>query len=105
MSEAVDLGAYLDAWAGGQPQRGEIAVVVMRLSEACRQISCLVGRGPLAGALGSETGKQSGIEPQKDVDVRANDLIVAAIKDAPVASLGSEELEWALPINPGAPLA
>jgi fructose-1,6-bisphosphatase I len=27
------------------------------------------------------------------------------LKDAPVATLGSEELEWPLPINPGAPLA
>jgi fructose-1,6-bisphosphatase I len=105
MSDAIDLGAYLDAWAGGDSHRGDVAGTVMRLSEACRQISCLVGRGALAGALGLETGKQSGIEPQKDVDVRANDLIVAAMKDAPVASLGSEELEWALPINTGAPLA
>ena len=105
MPDAIDLGAYLDGWAGGDAARGDVAVVVMRLSEACRQISCLVGRGALAGALGSETGKQSGIEPQKDVDVRANDVIVAAVKEAPVASLGSEELEWALPVNPGAPLA
>jgi fructose-1,6-bisphosphatase I len=80
-------------------------VAIIRLAEACRQISCLVGRGALAGALGSETGKQSGADPQKDVDVRANDLIVAALKGAPVATLASEELEWALPINPGAPLA
>lgn len=105
MPDAIDLGAYLDRWAGGDPSRSDVAVVVMRLSEACRQIGSLVGRGALAGALGSETGKQSGIEPQKDVDVRANDLIVAAVKECPVASLGSEELEWALPINPGAPLA
>jgi fructose-1,6-bisphosphatase I len=101
----IDLGQYLDRWARGDSARADLAITLMRLSEACRQISCLVGRGALAGALGSETGKQSGADPQKDVDVRANDLIVTALKGAPVATLASEELEWALPINPGAPLA
>ncbi len=49
MSDAVDLGAYLDAWAGGETHRGEVASTVMRLSEARRQISCLVGRARLPG--------------------------------------------------------
>lgn len=105
MTEQMDLGEYLDLWAAGDPARADVAVAVIRLSEACARIASLVGQGPLAGALGSETGQQSGADPQKEVDVRANDLIVAALKDAPVATLGSEELEWALPINPGAPLA
>jgi fructose-1,6-bisphosphatase I len=105
MSDAIDLGSFLDRWAQSDPGRGDVAVTVIRLSEACCRIGSLVNLGPLAGALGSETGQQSGADPQKEVDVRANDLIVSALKDAPVATLGSEELEWALPINPGAPLA
>ncbi len=105
MDEAMDLGAFLDRWAEGDRLRGDVAVAVMHLAEACRQISNLVGLGPIAGALGSETGRQSGFDRQKEIDVRANDLIVAALKEAPVASLASEELEWALPIHPGAPLA
>ncbi|HEX2841705.1 class 1 fructose-bisphosphatase [Hyphomicrobium sp.] len=105
MADPMDLGSFLDQWAQGNPGRADIAVAVIRLSEACCRIGSLVSLGPLAGGLGSETGQQSGADPQKEVDVRANDLIVAALKDAPVATLGSEELEWALPINPGAPLA
>jgi fructose-1,6-bisphosphatase I len=101
----MDLGAYLDRWAEGDPARADVAVTVVRLSEACARIASLVGLGPLAGPVGSETGRQSGVDPQKEIDVRANDLIIEAIKGAPVATLGSEELEWALPINPGAPLA
>ena len=50
-------------------------------------------------------GKQTGADPQKDVDVRANELVVEALKGGPVAAFASEELEWALPLNPGAPLA
>jgi fructose-1,6-bisphosphatase I len=87
------------------PTRGEVAVTVERLAGACREISALVGQGPLAGPLGAITGKQSGVDQQKEVDVRANDLIVSALRDAPVASFASEELEWALPLKPGAPLA
>ena len=105
MADPIDLGAYLDAWAQSSSTRADVAVTVLRMSEACRQIGNLIARGALAGPLGSETGKQSGVDPQKDIDVRANDMVVAAMKEAPVATLGSEELEWALPINPGAPLA
>ena len=105
MTDPMDLGTFLDRWAAGDPARADVAVTVVRLAEACCRIAGLVGRGPLAGALGAETGRQSGADPQKEVDVRANGLIVEAVKDAPVATLGSEELEWALPVNPGAPLA
>jgi len=105
MSDHMDLGVFLDRWAGGDPTRADIAVTVVRLSEACARIASLIALGPLAGPVGSLTGRQSGADPQKEIDVRANDIIVEAIKGAPVATLGSEELEWALPINPGAPLA
>lgn len=105
MTDPIDLGSFLDRWAQGNPARADVAITVVRLSEACCRIGSLVSLGPLAGALGAETGRQTGADPQKEVDVRANDMIVAALKDAPVATLGSEELEWALPINPGAPLA
>lgn len=103
--QSTDLEAYLDRWAGQDKERSAVAISVIRLSEACRQISALVGRGPLAGSLGASTGKQSGVDPQKEIDVRANELITTALKGAPVASLASEELEWPLLLNPGAPLA
>lgn len=105
MTDPMDLGAFLDRWAQGDPARADVAVTVVRLSEACCRIGSLVNLGQLAGPLGAETGRQSGVDAQKEIDVRANDLIIASLKEAPVASLGSEELEWALPINPGAPIA
>jgi fructose-1,6-bisphosphatase I len=105
MTDPIDLGAFLDRWAQGNPARADIAVTVIRLSEACTRISSLVGLGPLAGALGAATGRQTGTDKQKEIDVRANDLIIEALKSAPVATLGSEELEWALPMSPRAPLA
>lgn len=105
MTNPTELGTFLNEWAAGNPERADIAETVMRLSESCCRISDLISQGPLAGALGAETGELTGVDPQKVIDVRANDLIVEALKGAPVACLGSEELEWPLPINPGAPLA
>lgn len=105
MTDPVDLEGHLDRWAHGDAGRAPVATTIARLAEACRQISCLVARGALAGELGAETGKKSGVDPQKEVDVRANDLVLAALKGAPVAAFASEELESALPLNPGAPLA
>lgn len=105
MAQPKDLHAYLDRWTKEDSARLCVAEAVKQLAEACRQISSLVERGPLAGPLGAATGKQSGVDPQKEVDVRANDLLVTALKSAPVACFASEELEWTLPLNPGAPLA
>lgn len=105
MPNPIDLGTYLDRWATKSPQRQNVAATVAHIAEGCRQIAALIARGALAGELGSETGKVSGVDPQKDIDVRANDILITALKNAPVATFASEELEWALPLNPGAPLA
>lgn len=105
MSDEEDLRGFLNRWAGSSPEKADVAETVTRLSEACCRIGELIGRGALAGALGAETGHQTGADPQKEIDVLANNLIVEALKGAPVATLGSEELEWPLPINPGARLA
>lgn len=105
MTDPIGLGPFLDRWADGNPGRADVAATLRRLADACSRIADLVSLGPLAGTLGSETGRQTGADPQKEVDVRANDLIVAALREAPVATFGSEELESPAPINPGAPLA
>ncbi len=106
MPDAIDLGAYLDGWAGGDAARGDIAVVVhapfARLAGRSAASSA-VARSPerwarrRAGGAASSRKKTSMCAPTTSS--------VAAVKEAPVASLGSEELEWALPVNPGAPLA
>ena len=100
-----DLGSYLDRWSKDDPTRAAVVATVMKLADACREISVLVGRGALAGPLGAATGKQSGVDPQKDVDVRANQLIVSAMANAQVAWFASEELEAAEALDYSAPLA
>ena len=105
ISKALDLQQYLENWAGTDGARRDVATTVERLSEACLRIAALVRQGALAGALGGVTGKQSGVDPQKEVDVLANDLVAETLAGSPVAWLASEELENAMAISDGAPLA
>ena len=105
MGKPLDLKAYLHNWVGDDTARGEIAATIACLGEACIRIAALVRQGALAGALGGVTGKQSGVDPQKQVDVLANDIVAEAVQKAPVAWLASEELEEPLMISQGAPLA
>lgn len=105
MSETIDLPAYLERWADGHAERQDVAATVLGVARACIQIGDLVAKGPLAGAMGAATGKQSGIDPQKNIDVLANDLMLVALRDCPVASFASEEMDAALRLHPEGKLA
>jgi fructose-1,6-bisphosphatase I len=105
MSKPASLADYLERWAGSDETRVAVASVVARLAEGTIEIAALVRRGEIDGPLGGVTGKQSGADPQKNVDVLANDIIIAAVSRAPVAWLASEEIDEARAINAGAPLA
>jgi fructose-1,6-bisphosphatase I len=105
MSGTIELDDYLDRWTQGLADRIAIAETVRAVVSACVDIQALVARGPLEGAMSTPTGRTSGVDPQKKIDVDANDLIVAALAKAPVAALLSEELEQPLQFTPDAPLA
>ena len=104
MGERETLGAYLGGWAQGDDTRCEVAATVGALATACLDIAALLALGGLAGPLGAVTGKQGEIDPQRELDVMANNKIVAALAQAPVALLISEELDEPLPIRDGARL-
>ncbi len=105
MTEVIELETYLDRWARAEASRANVAKAVNGMAAACREISKLVARGALAGSMGAPTGKKSGVDPQKEIDIVANDLIISAMREAPVATLASEELDAAMPLTAGAPLA
>jgi fructose-1,6-bisphosphatase I len=74
------------------------------ISDSCRTISYLVSRGALADVLGSAgTGNVQG-EEQKQLDVLANDEMMAMAKaSGVVAAAASEEEEDARALSVGAP--
>lgn len=82
----------------------ELAVLIEAISDSCRTISFLVSRGALAGILGSAgTGNVQG-EEQKQLDVLANDEMMAMAKaSGVVAAAASEEEDDARQFTPGAP--
>jgi fructose-1,6-bisphosphatase I len=104
MSTGVTLKDYLTRWAREDTLRKAAVTILLTISQACREISALVAQGALAGELGASTGKTSGVDPQKKLDLIANDILVDHLKSAPVAAIASEELIEPLPLEIGAPV-
>jgi fructose-1,6-bisphosphatase I len=104
MSESIDLQTYLDRWAASDLAKQDIAKVVLGMAHAGGEIARVVGLGALAGPLGEPTGKKNGVHVQKQIDLIANGLVIAAMKSAPVAAVASEELEAAVAFDRSAPL-
>jgi fructose-1,6-bisphosphatase I len=104
MGDYPSLKQQLAEWADGADMRTAVAQTVEAIAAACIEISELVARGPLAGALGAESGDNADGDTQKALDLIANDLIVEAMHKAPVSCLVSEELEEPARIHKDAPL-
>ena len=104
MNDRATLQSYLDAWAHGDTAKAFVALTVAAMAKACIEISRLLELGALSGPLGAVTGKHGVIDPQRELDVLANDTIIAALADTPVALLVSEELDEPLPICELGPL-
>ncbi len=104
MTEHETLQRHLNNWAGEDDLRGAVAQATLAIAEACCAISEIIALGPLGGALGAQRGENVDGDTQMELDMRANELIIEEMIDAPVAYLASEELELPIPINQDAPL-
>lgn len=99
-----DLEYHLSVWAADDPARRDLATAIVRLAEAGRAMSELVGQGALAGLLGASTGRCGVLEQQRSLDLVANRLFLDAARRAPVAGFLSEELALPVEISAGASL-
>ena len=104
MCQQISLEAYLSGWSASYSDRRPVAAAVLSLAHAARQIADLIARGPLAGPLEVEIGINVHGDVQKELDVRANALLIAALQTAPVAAIASEELDEPLVCDDSAPL-
>lgn len=93
MQPFIPLRAYLKNWCAENRAREQVALTVLSLASAGKEIAALIARGPLAGAIGAELGQNADGDTQKALDLLAHDLVVEAVQDAPVRWLLSEELE------------
>lgn len=104
MSQLQTLAGYFSGWAGTRSVRVAIADTVNALADVSLTITDLLAKGALAGPLGRSTGKRGDFEEQKEIDVLANDLVVAALRAVPVAAVASEEMDRSVLLNENAPL-
>ena len=104
MTEHQTLNRYLEEWAGDDGERQAIADTTRIIAESCCAIAEIIALGPLAGTLGAEHGSNVDGDVQKELDIRANDLIIEELQSAPVAWVASEELDNPIELNKGAPM-
>ena len=85
-------------------ERQVVADTTRIIAESCCAIAEIIALGPLAGTLGAEHGSNVDGDVQKELDIRANDLIIEELRSAPVAWVASEELDDPIELNTGAPM-
>lgn len=105
MNKLSTLNSFLQVWSAGNADRVAITRTIASLADASISVSQLIGRGDLAGRLARVVGDNADGDAQKALDIRANDIFIAALGNAPVAVIGSEENQSALVLDRAAPLA
>jgi fructose-1,6-bisphosphatase I len=90
--DELTLFQYTERYVQGDPLRGAVAAAVMAFAAASIEISELIGHGALAGIVGHDVGGLNADgDTQKDLDLRADEIIRLALQTVPYAALVSEE--------------
>ena len=105
MGAYATLRDHLAEWAGDDAQRRAISETVTNIAQACVDVAPLVALGPLAGDMASKPEGHLDGDAQKELGFLSSKIVTGALKASPVAWMGSEGDEMAVPLNPGAPLA
>ncbi len=105
MSVHTALREHLTEWAGSDAQKGAVSETILHLANAGIELAHLIALGPLAGEMAAKCGDHADGDTQKQLDVVSNRIVTDALRKSPVAWLGSEEVEEAVELKAGAPLA
>jgi len=109
MADHSTLQTFLAAWCTGDDTvRRAVADTVLALADGCVTLARRIARGGLDGPMGALVENREGAaggDVPKVLDVWANDVMIDALRRAPVAIVGSEEAEAPVPLTAGAPLA
>ncbi|TKT69369.1 class 1 fructose-bisphosphatase [Aquamicrobium sp. LC103] len=104
--KAATLDAFLNSFAGaGDERRAAIAAAVRQLAKAAIGIRQRIGEGALESTFAEKRGVNSDGDVQQGLDILADDLLLEALRHAPVAAYASEELEQPVLLDADAPLA
>ena len=105
MPAALRLEDYLEGGIGrGAPLALQVQRTVLAVARAGCRVADLLASGPLTPGLAVHRGDSHG-DTQKELDLRANGLMLDALRSSPVAVVASEELDEPLTLDPTAALA
>ena len=79
----------------------DLAPVMSALCKVAIDLAGIIARGPLGQSLGHEVGEHAGGDGQKALDVLADDMFEAALRQTSMRWYASEEQESVLALNPG----
>jgi len=79
----------------------DLAPVIEALCEVSREVAAIIAKGSLAGALGAGVGENTDGDQQKALDVMADEMFEARLRQTDVRWYASEEQEDVLDLNPG----
>jgi fructose-1,6-bisphosphatase I len=90
---APTLIAHLEAWAGEDPGRRDLARLLIRLAEASIPLAARLAQGGLRGDPTEVIGTNESGDKQKALDMGAHDHFITALRGVSVARVLSEEAE------------
>ncbi|MEM8950857.1 MAG: class 1 fructose-bisphosphatase, partial [Pseudomonadota bacterium] len=96
--DVIDLGTALDQWAAGQPARAAIGDMIASIAAVAVDLEQRIAKGELCDA-------PTDGDRRKTLDAIAEDMLVAALSDAPIAIIGSAAREKAIILDPSASFA
>jgi fructose-1,6-bisphosphatase I len=100
------LQTFLERWAGADEQRRAAADTIHRLTTAAAEVARQIGWGPLGGPIAQDlAGENAAGDTQKTLDITANELLMDAVRKAPVAYYASEENAQIQTLDPAAPVS
>ncbi len=105
MTGRTELDDFLAEWAHEMAERQAVAATLSAIAAVGVEIAEHIADGELAGTMSAVVGDGGGGDTQQALDLRAHDLFVAALKNAPVAFVGSEEAAEPIVLDESAPLA
>jgi fructose-1,6-bisphosphatase I len=95
MDHGLTLQQHMARFARQDSSQLAAVAAIEAIADACVSISELIGRGALAGITGQAQGKNADGDTQKDLDIRADEMIRDALKPVKFAVIASEEAEAA----------
>lgn len=101
---SITLKSYLSDWSLEGRKRTAVSETILALAEVSVSLSELADRGVLDGKFGRVVAREGQLDEQKEIDVIAHNMIVEALKAAPVAAVASEELAEPVTLDREAPL-